>query len=76
MSDTSTSPYYRTDVGITLADRLRHGFLTVDEVCALKRCSRSRFYEDARSGVVAYEKDGRLTRIRGPVAARYLGLET
>lgn len=62
-----------TDAGqsITLTDRLEHGFLSIDEVCALKACGRTLVYKDIRAGVLPIVKHGRSTRIAGPVAKNY-----
>jgi hypothetical protein len=59
---------------LSVADRLQCGWLSVDEVCALRRVSRTRFYEDVRAGLVTTQKHGRSTRISGPIAAKYIAL--
>ena len=56
---------------VTFEQRLLFGNLTVDETCALAGCSRTRFYEDLKLGLVTVTKFGRSTRIPGPVAQRY-----
>lgn len=58
--------------GITLADRLAHGFLSIEEVCALKLCGKSQVYLDIKAGVLPTVKHGRSTRIAGPDAASYV----
>jgi predicted aminopeptidase len=58
--------------GISLDDRLRYGWFSIDEACQLKGCSRSSFYADARAGHVSYEKQGRRSRVYGPILAQYL----
>jgi hypothetical protein len=57
---------------ITIQDRLEVGNLTVDEVCALKQRSRSGFYADLKAGLVRITKQGRYSRVPGPVARRYI----
>ncbi len=57
---------------VSFADRLEHGVITIDELCALKRCGRTQVYEDIRAGALEVEKHGRSTRIRGPVAKSYV----
>lgn len=57
---------------VTLADRLEHGFLTIDELCALKHCGRTMVYADIKSGYLVVEKHGRSTRVAGPVAKVYV----
>jgi hypothetical protein len=61
---------------LTIHDRLESGNLTVDEVCWLRNCSRVQFYRDRRAGLVAIEKIGRRSVVRGPVAKRYIAFET
>jgi hypothetical protein len=58
--------------GISLADRLAHGNLTVAETRRLKNRSHSGFYEDVKRGLVAIEKSGRKSIVRGPVAQAYI----
>ena len=62
----------RHDAGFSLDDRLRHGWLSVAEICQLKGISRSTLYADARAGRITFEKHGRRSLVRGPVAAAYL----
>lgn len=57
---------------ISLAERLEHGFLDVEELMALAKRGRTAFYADVQAGFVTLEKHGRFTRIRGPVAQAYL----
>lgn len=57
---------------ITLADRLEHGFLTIDEICILKGCGRTAVYADIAAGALKVVKHGRRTRIAGPVARDYI----
>lgn len=57
---------------ITLADRLAHGFVTIDELCALKMCGRTQVYEDIKAGALQVVKHGRSTRIAGPLAKAYV----
>jgi uncharacterized membrane protein len=56
----------------TLAERLEHGNLEVQELLELARVSRTKFYADVKSGVVTIEKRGRKTYVRGPIAKRYV----
>lgn len=58
--------------GVTLADRIEHGVLTVQELCALKLVGHSKVYKDIADGNLPIEKHGRSTRIRGPIAQRYV----
>ena len=57
---------------ISIQDRLEIGNLTIDEVCALKQRSRSGFYADVKAGLVWITKQGRYSRIPGPVARLYI----
>lgn len=57
---------------LTIQDRLEVGNLTVDEVCALKKRSRSGFYEDVKAGLVEIRKQGRSSVVPGPIARRYI----
>ena len=57
---------------ITIADRLEFGFVTVDELCALARRSRTGIYQDAKAGLLEIAKVGRSSRIHGPVAKAYI----
>jgi hypothetical protein len=58
--------------GLSLADRLAFGNLTVEETRTLKNRSHSGFYEDLREGLVAVRKIGRKTVVSGPIAAAYI----
>jgi hypothetical protein len=58
--------------GISLADRLAHGNLTVEETRRLKNRSHSGFYEDVKRGLVAIEKNGRKSIVRGAIAKAYI----
>lgn len=58
--------------GVTLSDRLDHGLLTVDELAALKACGRTQIYADIKAGALPVVKQGRSTRIAGPVARDYI----
>jgi hypothetical protein len=49
---------------ITIQDRLEHGNLTVDEVCALATRSKTGFYADLKAGLVSIRKIGRKAVIR------------
>lgn len=60
-----------TSPNVTLADRLEHGFVTVEELCALKACGRTQVYEDIKAGALPVAKHGRSTRIAGPDAKAY-----
>jgi hypothetical protein len=61
---------------ISLQERLEFGNLSIDEVCALKRRSRSSFYADVKAGLVVIKKQGRLSVVPGPIAKRYIAGET
>jgi hypothetical protein len=61
-----------SDKEFSLAERLEHGNLVVNEVCKLKPRCRSGFYEDVKKGIVKIEKVGRKSIIRGPVAKAYI----
>jgi hypothetical protein len=58
--------------GLSLADRLAFGVVTVPELQDLKQCGRTTIYEDIRAGVLPVIKQGRSTRISGPVARDYV----
>jgi len=60
-----------TSQGVTLADRLEHGYVTIEEFCALKVCGKTQIYEDIKSGALKVEKHGRSSRIVGPVAKAF-----
>lgn len=57
---------------ITLADRFAYGNLRIDELCALKPCSRSKFYKDLHGGLLEIRKLGQRTLVPGPIARKYL----
>ena len=67
-----TTPVNDCRPTITIHDRLEAGNLSVDEVCALKRRSRSSFYADLKAGLVSIVKQGRRTVIPGPIARCYI----
>jgi hypothetical protein len=46
--------------------------LTVEETRRLKNRSHSGFYEDVKRGLVAIEKNGRKSIVRGPIARAYI----
>jgi hypothetical protein len=71
-ADKALQPRDRPPLTITLQDRLEHGNLTVDEVCALASRSRTAFYADAKAGLVKIHKMGRRSVIPGPVVKAYL----
>jgi hypothetical protein len=58
---------------VTIQDRLEVGNLSIDEVCKLKKRSRSGFYADLKAGLVEIRKQGRLSVVPGPIAKRYIG---
>jgi hypothetical protein len=58
--------------GISLADRLAFGNLTVEETRTLKNRSHGGFYEDLREGLVVVRKVGRKTIVPGRIAAAYI----
>ena len=58
--------------GISLADRLTFGNLTVKETRFLRNRSHSGFYQDVKLGLVAIEKNGRKSVVRGPIAKAYI----
>jgi hypothetical protein len=58
--------------GISLADRLAFGNLTVEETRTLKNRSHSGFYADLSEGLVAVRKIGRKTVVPGPIAAAHI----
>jgi hypothetical protein len=62
----------KVQASFSLADRLAFGNLTVDETRHLKNRSRSGFYEDLKRGLVAIEKNGRKSVVRGPIARAYV----
>jgi len=64
-----------TENKFSLEDRFRYGNLEINEICELKPCSRSRFYQDLKAGLVEINKLGRKTIVRGPVAAAYIAGE-
>jgi hypothetical protein len=54
-----------------MQDRLDHGNLTINEVCALKRRSKTGFCADVKAGLVEIEKIGRKSVVRGARKAIY-----
>jgi hypothetical protein len=62
----------KEQLGISLADRLAFGNLTVEETRTLKNRSHSAFYLDLQQGLVAVRKIGRKTVVPGPIAAAYM----
>jgi hypothetical protein len=63
------------DKQFSLAERLEHGNLVIDEVCALKPRCRSGFYQDVKKGLVTLRKIGRKSVVPGPVARQYIQRE-
>lgn len=59
----------------SLMARFTAGFFRISELCELKQISKSQFYLDASSGLVTIEKFGKLSRVPGWSAARYLGVK-
>ena len=57
---------------VTIQDRLENGNLTIDEVCALAKRSKTGFYADLKAGLVTIRKVGRKSIVSGPVAKRYI----
>jgi hypothetical protein len=55
-----------------LARRPSRACLTVEETRRLKNRSHSGFYEDVKRGLVAIEKNGRKSIVRGPIARAYI----
>jgi hypothetical protein len=76
MTRNETIQKRHAESAITLEDRFEHGNLTVKEICELKPTSRSGFYADVKRGLVEIVKIGRKTVIRGPVAKRYIALDS
>jgi hypothetical protein len=62
----------QTQGGVSLADRPDYGFVTIDELCALKMCGKTQVYADIKAGALRVEKHGRSTRVRGPIAKAYI----
>lgn len=62
----------KEQLGLSLADRLAFGNLTVEETRTLKNRSHSGFYEDLKEGLVAVRKIGRKTVVPGPIAKAYI----
>lgn len=63
-------------VAITLETRLKFGFLTINEACALAMCGRSSLYADARKGLLTLTKKGGRQRVFGPEMVRYLSAKS
>jgi hypothetical protein len=61
--------------GILIQDRFVGGNFTINEVCDLKRRSRSGFYADLKAGLVQIRKQGRISIVPGPIARRYINGE-
>jgi hypothetical protein len=62
----------KKQAGLSLADRLAFGNLTVKETRLLKNRSHSGFYQDLKDGLVAVEKNGRKSIVRGRIAKAYI----
>ncbi|HKN28979.1 MAG TPA: hypothetical protein VJY34_14260 [Roseiarcus sp.] len=62
----------RAPAGFSLAERLEYGNFSVAEACLLKNRCKCGFYLDVKAGLVALEKIGKKSVIRGPVLQRYL----
>lgn len=60
---------------VTVLERLEAGNLTIDEVCALARRSKTGFYADLKAGLVSIRKIGRKSVVPGHVAKRYIAGE-
>jgi hypothetical protein len=74
-NEMSTTTAQKPQRLITIQDRLEFGNLTVDEVCELKRRSRTGFYADRKAGLVKIDKIGSKSIVRGPIAKRYIAGE-
>lgn len=72
-ADETTKP--KRETVLSLADRLAHGNLTIDEVCELKPRSKAGFYVDLQNGLVSIRKVGRRSVVPGDVARRYIAGE-
>jgi hypothetical protein len=59
----------------SLEDRFRHGNFEVHETCDLKNCSRSKFYQDRKAGLVEIKKIGSKSVVPGPIAKKYISCE-
>ncbi len=57
---------------VTIEDRLKHGNLTIDEVCALKPRGKTGFYADRKAGLVTIQKIGSRSVVPGPIAKAYI----
>ncbi|MEK4034526.1 excisionase family DNA-binding protein [Methylocystis sp. IM3] len=63
----------RTAPLVTVADKIAAGgFLTIQELAALKSVGRTTIYEDIQARRLPVEKLGRSTRIAGAVAKAYV----
>jgi hypothetical protein len=62
----------KEQAGLSLAERLEHGNLSIEETRRLKNRSHSGFYEDLANGLVSIEKIGRKSVVRGPIARAYI----
>lgn len=56
----------------TLGDRLEFGVVTIDELAELSQQSRWKLYDDIKHGRLLVDKNGRSSRVRGPIAKLYL----
>jgi hypothetical protein len=56
----------------SLEDRLSHGSFTVAEARELAGVSNSKFYRDARAGLVEIRKRGAASFVAGPDLRRYI----
>jgi hypothetical protein len=75
---TKVSELSSATIGIqsSLTARFAVGYFKVSEICELKQVSKSQFYLDKAAGLVVIEKFGKMSRIPGWSAAKYLGLKT
>ncbi len=73
--DSASTPALKDNGSLTTLDRFQFGNFTIDEVCHLRCCSRSVFYEDLKAGLVSIRKAGRKSLVPGPIAKRYIAGE-
>ena len=63
------------EIHSNLSARFSVGYFRVSEICELKQISKSQFYLDKAAGLIVVEKFGKLSRISGWSAAKYLGVK-
>lgn len=65
-------PKANSDVGVSIADKLQFGKISIDQFCALSGEGKTRVYDKIKRGEIPIEKHGSRSLIDGPVALALL----